>query len=269
MIIKKEREDLEVFSFIFGACFGSFLSVLILKLPKKESIFSLNRSCCPSCGHTIFWYHNIPLISYLFLKAKCAYCKEKISPLYFFVELITALVTLFLFIKLGISKEFIYMCLLSYVLIVLSFIDINYKAVPDYLLLIVLIFSFFTTNYDIYEAFKNAFLFSGALVLLNFVVTFYIQNIKAKIYNDENLKTQEALGVGDIPIIAMIGVMLGVESGIIAIFLAAFFAIIPAIYSNLFKKDIEIPFIPYLVLGFFTEYFFELELYTKVFFEIK
>ena len=269
MIIKKEREDLEVFSFIFGACFGSFLSVLILKLPKKELILSLNRSCCPSCGHTIFWYHNIPLLSYLFLSAKCSYCKEKISPLYFCVELITAILTLFLFVKLGISKEFIYMCFLGYVLIVLSFIDINYKAVPDYLLLIVLFFSFFVTDYDIYEAFKNAFLFSGAMVLLNFVVTFYIQNIKAKILKDENLKIQEALGEGDIPIIAMIGIVLGVESGIIAIFLAAFFAIIPAIYSNLVKKDIQVPFIPYLVLGFFIEYFFKLESFTKVFFEIK
>ena len=269
MIIKKEREDLEVFSFIFGACFGSFLSVLILKLPKKESIFSLNRSSCPSCGHIIYWYHNIPLLSYLFLKAKCSYCKEKISSLYFCIELITAILTLFLFLKLGLSQEFIYMCLLSYVLIVLSFIDINYKAVPDYLLLMALIFSFFATNYDIYETFKNAFLFSGAMVLLNFVVTFYIQNIKAKILKDESLKTQEALGEGDIPIIAMIGVMLGVEGGIIAIFLAAIFAIIPAIYSNLVKKDIQVPFIPYLVLGFFTEYFFELESFTKVFFEIK
>ena len=149
---------------------------------------------------------------------------------------------------------------------VLSFIDLKYKAAPDYLLLIALFLSFFTTNSNLLDAFKNAFLFSGALVLLNFVITFYIQNIKAKILKDESLKTQEALGEGDIPIIAMMGVILGLSSGIFAIFLAAFFAIIPSIYSNIVKKDIQTPFIPYLVLGFYVEYFFNLETFIKAFY---
>ena len=257
---------MELFSFIFGACIGSFLNVLILKLPLGESLLSNKRSKCPSCGHLIYWYHNIPILSYVFLKAKCSYCGVKISFQYFLVESISAFLTLLLFLKIGLSSEFIFMCLLSYVLIVLSFIDLKYKAAPDYLLLIALFLSFFTTNSNLLDAFKNAFLFSGALVLLNFVITFYIQNIKAKILKDESLKTQEALGEGDIPIIAMMGVILGLSSGIFAIFLAAFFAIIPSIYSNFINKDIQTPFIPYLVLGFFTEYFFDLETIIKVFF---
>ena len=266
MILVKEREDLEVFSFIFGICIGSFLNVLILKLPLSESIFTKARSKCPSCNHLIYWYHNIPLFSYLFFKAKCSYCGAKISFQYFLVELLSGIITLVLFLKLGLSQEFIYMCLLSYILITLSFIDLKYKAVPDYLLLIVLFFSFFASNFPIIESLKNAFLFAGAFVLLNFVITFYIQNIKSRLLKDESLKTQEALGEGDIPIIAMIGVVLGVNSGIFAIFLAAFFAIIPSIYSNLVKKDIQTPFIPYLVLGFFTEYFFNLETFIKAFY---
>ena len=257
---------MEVFSFIFGACIGSFLNVLILKLPLNESLLSSKRSKCPSCNHIIYWYHNIPLLSYIFLKAKCSYCKEKISFQYFLVEILSAIITLVLFLKLGLSYEFIFMSLLSYVLIVLSFIDLKYKAVPDYLLLIAFLLSFFSTNLSIFDSFKNAFLFAGALVLLNFVITFYIQNIKSRLLKDESLKTQEALGEGDIPIIAMIGVVLGVSSGVIAIFLAAFFAIIPSIYSNLVKKDIQTPFIPYLVLGFFTEYFFSLETIIKAFY---
>ena len=264
MILQNEREDLEVFSFIFGLCFGSFLNVLILRLPLNQSI--LTRSACPNCKHTIYWYHNIPLFSYLFLRGKCAYCKTKISFEYFLVEFITGFITLALYLKLGLTQEAMFMCLLSYVLITLSFIDFKYKAVPDYLLLLVLIISFFASELSIIESFKNAFLFSGAFVLLNFVVTFYIQNIKSKILKDENLKTQVALGEGDIPIIAMIGITLGVTSGVFAIFLAAFFAIIPAIYSNFVKKDIQTPFIPYLVLGFFTEYFFDLETIIKVFY---
>ena len=256
---------MELFSFIFGACIGSFLNVLILKLPLGESLLSNKRSKCPSCGHLIYWYHNIPILSYVFLKAKCSYC-VKISFQYFLVESISAFLTLLLFLKIGLSSEFIFMCLLSYVLIVLSFIDLKYKAAPDYLLLMALFLSFFATNSNLLDAFKNAFLFSGALVLLNFVITFYIQNIKAKILKDESLKTQEALGEGDIPIIAMMGVILGLSSGIFAIFLAAFFAIIPSIYSNIVKKDIQTPFIPYLVLGFYVEYFFNLETFIKAFY---
>ena len=266
MISQEEREDLELFSFIFGACIGSFLNVLILKLPLSESLLSNKRSKCPSCGHLIYWYHNIPLLSYLFLKAKCSYCGVKISFQYFLVEFISAILTLFLFLKIGLSLELIFMCLLSYVLIVLSFIDLKYKAAPDYLLLLALILSFFATSSNLLDAFKNAFLFAGALVLLNFVITFYIQNIKAKILKDESLKTQEALGEGDIPIITMIAVILGLSSGVFAIFLAAFFAIIPSIYSNIVKKDMQTPFIPYLVLGFYVEYFFNLETFTKAFY---
>ena len=264
MILQNEREDLEVFSFIFGLCFGSFLNVLILRLPLNQSI--LTRSACPNCKHTIYWYHNIPLFSYLFLRGTCAYCKTKISFEYFLVEFITGFITLALYLKLGLTQEAMFMCLLSYVLITLSFIDLKYKAVPDYLLLIVLIVSFFASDFSIIESFKNAFLFCGVFVLLNFIITFYIQNIKSKIVKDESLKEQVALGEGDIPIIAMIGISLGVTSGVFAIFLAAFFAIIPAIYSNFVKKDIQTPFIPYLVLGFFTEYFFDLQTITKVFY---
>jgi len=263
VILLNVREDLEVFSFIFGAVIGSFLNVLISRLPLNKSIVT-PRSFCPSCKHTISWYYNIPLFSYIFLKAKCAYCKIKIPTQYFIVELITAILTLSLYLKLGLVYELIYMLLFVYTLITLSFIDFKYKAVPDYLLLIALILSFFASSFNIIESFKNAFLFSGALVLLNFVITFYIQNIKSRILKDDTLKTQEALGEGDIPIIASIAIILGIKGALIAIFLAAFFAIIPSLYSNLVKKDIQTPFIPYLVLGLIIEYFFNLESFLKV-----
>ena len=231
MTSQKEREDLEVFSFIFGGIIGLFLNQLIIKLPKYE--FSITK------------YEG--------------------NSSYFIVELISAILTTALYLKLGFSQDFFLMIILCYVLIVLSFIDFKYKAVPDYLLLLVLVLSFFATNFSIIESFKNAFLFSGAVVLLNFVVTFYIQNIKSRILKDETLKEQVALGEGDIPIIAMIAVILGATGGIFAIFLGAFFAIIPSIYSNILKKDIQTPFIPYLVLGFLTEYFFNIESFIKAF----
>ncbi len=262
MILAQEREDLELFSFIFGLLFGSFLNVLILRLPKNKSFIAI-RSACPKCNHIISWFHNIPVFSYVFLKGKCAYCGGKISLQYPIVELLSAVITLVLFIKLGLGISLIYALIFFYSLIVLSFIDFKYKAVPDYLLLIALVASFFVTQYDLIEAFKNAFIISGAFVLLNFLVTFYIQNIKSKILKDESLKTQEAMGEGDIPILASLGVLLGIEGALIAIFLSALFAIIPSIYFRIKKKDIQIPFIPYLSLGLVVEYFFNI---SKVFY---
>jgi len=252
---------LEVFSFIFGLLIGSFLNVLIYRLPIKKS-FITPRSRCTSCETLIPWYLNIPLFSYIYLKGKCKECGEKISLQYPIVEFITAILTLGLYLKLGLSIGLLFSMVFFYTLIVLSFIDFKYKAVPDYLLLIALVFSFVITQKDLLDAFKDAFIVSGAFILLNFVITFYIQNIKSRILKDESLKEQEALGEGDIPILASIGAVLGFPGTFIAIFLSSLFAIIPSIYFQIKKKDIQTPFIPYLSLGLIVEYFFNI---SKVF----
>ncbi len=210
------------------------------------------------CKHTISWYYNIPLLSFLFLKGKCAYCSNKISLQYFTVELISGILTYVLFIKLDFSLEFLFIILLIYVFITLCFIDFAYKAVPDYLLLLILFLSFFVSPYSLLDSLTSAFILAGAFVLLNFVVSFYIQNIKAKILKDNTLKTQEALGEGDIPVIAAIAVILGVQGAMIVMFLAAIFAIIPSFLANCLRKDIHTAFIPYLFLGFLVEYFLSL-----------
>lgn len=252
---------MELFSFIFGCLFGSFLNVLIYRLPLQKS-FVTPRSRCTSCDTLIPWYLNIPIFSYIFLKGKCNFCGEKISIQYPIVEFLTGLISLALYLKLGISDDLIFSLVFFYTLIVLSFIDFKYKAVPDYLLLIALIFSFVITQKDLFQAFKDAFIISGAFILLNFVITFYIQNIKSRILKNESLKQQEALGEGDIPILASIGAILGFPGTLIAIFLSSLFAIIPSIYFQIKKKDIQIPFIPYLSLGLVVEYFFNI---SKVF----
>lgn len=156
-------------------------------------------------------------------------------------------------------------------LLVLSLYDFKYKAVPDYLLLFALLSSFFITNLDIFEALQSAFIVSGAFVILNFLVTFYIQNIKSRFLKDESLKTQAALGEGDIPLIASFGVILGVYNTFIAIFLSAIAAMFYAIYlrkikNKDIKNDLEIPFIPFLVFGFLLEYFFNLSNIFKDFY---
>ena len=244
---------LELFVFIFGLIMGSFLNLLIYRLPKNISLLNPKRSICPKCNYQLKWYENIPLISYIFLKAKCSKCNNFISLIYPIVELFTATVTLFLFFKLGINIDFLIILILFYTLITLSFIDLKYKSVPDYLLLIALIVAFISSDFS----FKNSLIFIGGIVLLEFFITFYIQNIKSRILNDDSLKTQKALGDGDIPIFAIIGGILGVKLGLFAIFLSTVFAIIPAIYNQIKKQEIETPFIPFLTLGLLVVYLFD------------
>ena len=141
-----------------------------------------------------------------------------------------------------------------FILLILSIIDFKIKAVPDYLLLILLVldiiflFQYNPTN------FIYMLSFTGGIVLLNFFITFYIQNIKSKIYKDKTLKNQTALGEGDIPVIATIGTLLEPNLAFVAVFLSAVFAIIPSIFYIIVKKENQLPFIPFLSLGLFVVY---------------
>ncbi|SVC50208.1 uncharacterized protein METZ01_LOCUS303062, partial [marine metagenome] len=131
--------ELYIIVFIIGLIFGSFLNVLIYRLPLDISLFKPLGSTCTHCKHRIKWHENIPILSYLLLKGKCSNCSKPISIVYPFVELTTALVTLLLYMNYWLNWELIVTIALFYTLIVLSFIDLKYKAVPDYLLIIAVI----------------------------------------------------------------------------------------------------------------------------------
>jgi leader peptidase (prepilin peptidase)/N-methyltransferase len=144
--------------------------------------------------------------------------------------------------------ELIVTATLFYTLIVLSFIDLKYKAVPDYLLIIAVMLAVIVGDLI------DILIFAGGFVLLELVITFYIQNVKAKITKNKDLETQSALGEGDIPIAGVIGGLLGLQLGISAIFMAAVVGLLLSIYNLLSKKEIETPFIPFLSLGLFITY---------------
>jgi len=239
----------EISFFLIGLIFGSFANMLIHRLPNNISCFNPTRSICPNCKSTISWYENIPLLSYIWLKATCSKCKKSISISYFLVELLCGLVFVFLYIKLGLTFEFLSFVVLFWLLIILSVIDINHKAVPDYLLIVVLIVAFFLPNFYYVEALS----FAGGGFLLEIFVTFYIQNIKYKITKNSELKSAKAMGEGDIPVFAIIGGVLGVGLGIVAITIGTLVALIPSIVGTL-KNQPQIPFIPYLSLGLFLTY---------------
>lgn len=260
-ILTIEKDDLVEYNtfiiLISGLVIGSFLNMLIYRLPLGISLLNPKRSICTHCNHTIKWYENIPVISYIFLQGKCSNCKTQISLLYPIVEIITSFVSVMLYNKLGLNNEFYFITIIFYLLILLSFIDLKYKAVPDYLLvMLVLITLAYLVLYKM-EQLSLFFMFAGGIFMIELFVTFYVQNIKSYLLKDDSLKTQKAMGEGDIPIIAVIGGILGVQFGMLAIFLSAIFAIIPSIVNIVFKKEIETPFIPYLSLGLFITFIYE------------
>ena len=242
--------------FLVGLVFGSFLNVLIHRLPLAISLVKPLGSECPQCSHAIKWYENIPVFSFLILKGKCSKCSGSISFIYPLVEIITAIVTLLLYIKLSLSWETGVTVTLFYTLIILSFIDLRYRAVPDYLLILAVILAIIVGDLI------NILVFVGGFFLLELAITFYIQNVKARITKNKDLETQRALGEGDMPIAGVIGGLLGIQLGISAIFLGALLALLPAIYNLISQKEMETAFIPFLSLGLFITIINEFNLFT-------
>ena len=174
--------------FLIGLVFGSFLNVLIHRLPLSISLFKPLGSACPHCSYEIKWFENIPVLSYLFLKGKCSNCSASISKTYPLVEIITATVTLVIYLNFIPNWEMLAIVALFYTLIVLSFIDLKYREVPDYLLIIVVVLTIFVGDLI------NLLIFTGGLLLLELAITFYIQNIKAKITkNKEYLLNKDVI----------------------------------------------------------------------------
>ena len=242
--------------FLVGLVFGSFLNVLIHRLPLAISLVKPVGSICPHCNHGIKWYENIPIFSYLLLKGRCSDCSKSISIIYPIVEIITAAVTLLLYMNIWLGWELILTIALFYTLIVLSFIDLKYKEVPDYLLIIAVALAMLVGDL-IY-----VLLFTGGFFILELTLTFYIQNIKSRLTKNKELETQRALGEGDMPIAGVIGGLLGLHLGVSAIFLAAILALVPAIYNLFSKKEIETAFIPFLSLGLFITLISKFNLFT-------
>jgi leader peptidase (prepilin peptidase)/N-methyltransferase len=116
--------------FLFGAVVGSFLNVCIVRIPRGDSIVH-PPSHCPDCKTAIRFYDNIPLVSYFALLGRCRSCGETISSRYFFVELLTACLAVALYYQFGFSLAFLVSFIFVAALIVISFIDLDVRIVPD------------------------------------------------------------------------------------------------------------------------------------------
>lgn len=233
------------FSTVFGLVFGSFLNVLISRIPKDENI-AFPASYCPKCNTSLKFYHNIPLFSWIFLGGKCAFCKEKISIQYPVVELLTAIIFAAVFFKLGLSYMAFMVALSFSFLLALSVIDYYYKAVPDSLNLLALTTAIVAaTNFQGFVLnFENALLCVGGFALLRFYLSYLIK--------------KEALGEGDLMVAGTMGAMLGIKLTLMAVFTSAVLALpVMLIMKNETDESKIVPFVPFLVLALFIVYIFD------------
>jgi leader peptidase (prepilin peptidase) / N-methyltransferase len=121
---------LSIFVFIIGACIGSFLNVVIYRLPRDLSVNTPRRSFCPACKEPIPWYQNLPLVSWIVLRGRCAHCGARISSRYFIVELLTAILFLLIWNFFPWQMATAYWLFISLV-IAATFIDFEHFIIPD------------------------------------------------------------------------------------------------------------------------------------------
>lgn len=230
--------------FILGAVTGSFLNMLAYRIPEKLKI--TGRSFCPECKKTIPWYYNIPVLSYLILKGRCAFCGKRISLRYFIVEFATTSTFLLSSIKFEFNES-IFAAIFSSSLILAAAIDFERKVVYDLNNLFTLI-----TGMVYMLLFKKNLLEVVLAAVLSLSILYISKLIVEKKIN------KEALGSGDFYFVLSASIFLGIKV-IYGLFIASFTGALAG-YFLLYKGRIEkyeaIPFIPYLTGGFLISLFF-------------
>jgi leader peptidase (prepilin peptidase)/N-methyltransferase len=259
---------LPVFTFTLGAMVGSFLNVCIARIPNDESIV-YPASHCPKCKAPIPFYCNIPLISYVWLRARCRSCSEPISSRYFLVELLTGLMALALYYRFSFGFEFIVGFIFVGALIVISFIDLDVWIIPNEISLpgIVLGFLFSVVGYFL-DGERYEFLPSPLSSLVGIIAGGGFLWAVAEIY--ERVRKKEGMGGGDIKLLAMIGSFLGGLSFPITLFIASVLGsavglVVMVLKKTGFKPDLAIPFGPFLCTSAVLFLFFSKEIVEFIF----
>ena len=271
---------LGAFSFGLGACIASFLNVVIWRVPRGESIVS-PPSHCPKCNTAIKWYQNIPILSWLALRGKCANCKAPISPRYPFVEFLGAVLFLAAFWRYG------YFAPLAWVwislMIVGSFIDFDHRLLPDFVTVGGMVWGVATalvfwaigafTPYHFHNLPCAQGTFYVSIVqsicggALGFALLWLVRFLGSKAFK------REAMGLGDVFLLGAVGAVSGCTAVLFTLVLSSVYGTIAglgaiALSKARLGKFVEIPFGPYICLGSLTWMFRGPEIvdwYTKLF----
>lgn len=231
---------------VFGLIFGSFLNVIIYRVPRRESVV-LPSSHCPACDHQLAASDNIPVISYILLKGECRYCGVPISFKYPAVELITAFLALAALMKYGFTPAFFMAAFFLPVLLALSAIDIEYKIIPNVIVLpSIALGALLVPLYALVKA-DNISLVDQAdwrWPIVGFLIGGGLLLLLALLWPN-------GMGGGDIKLAGFMGLFLG-RYVVVALFLGFLLGSLGGLFAMFFlgkgRKDL-IPFGPYLAAG--------------------
>ncbi len=258
------------FVFLYGLAIGSFLNVVIYRVPRGKSIVS-GGSACPGCGGSIRWYDNIPLVSYLILRGRCRGCGAPISPRYPAVELLTAAIFSGIFLQLALggapsggpaaiwTVPWI-LRLLAYLwfggaLIACAFIDAEHRIIPNRIVFPTFLIGLVLLLAADYHAWSGMFLgvlAGGGIPLLLLLLS-------------PLLLKRQGMGMGDVKLGATMGLFLGWQLVLLAIFfasLAGSFYNLPKMFGGAEKRRQAFPFGPFLAIGALAAFFIGTPLIT-------
>ena len=231
-----------IYVLLVGLIFGSFLNVLIYRIPLKITVVK-GRSFCPICKHNLNWLDLFPVFSYLFLGAKCRYCKAPISLRYPVVEMLNALCYVSAYLIFGLHISTLVYCVVCSCLIVLSFIDLDKGLIPDRFHVIIggggLLMAVVVRDLPIIDRVIGLVAISIPMLLVAVLIG--------------------GMGIGDVKLLAVCGFLLGWKlilfAFLTASICAAVFAVIMMIKKAAHRKS-EIPFGPFISLGVIVAMFF-------------
>ncbi len=247
MLSDLEKDFWSPFVFVFGAICGSFLNVCIYRLPRRQSII-LPPSRCMSCRTKIRFYDNIPIIGYLLCQGRCRYCGKPFSIRYAFVELLTAVLVTSLFCAYGITTQSVFFFLFFSVLIVVSFIDIDHRIIPNSIsipgiflgFLAAVIMPLFVDDWFVTpkESLLGLVLGGGSLFFVNYAYSWFTG--------------RDGIGFGDVKLLAMMGAFFGAAVVLWTIFLGSLMGSIYGVGMIVLQRrssKYPMPFGPFIVLG--------------------
>jgi leader peptidase (prepilin peptidase)/N-methyltransferase len=243
----------QIITFILGACIGSFLNVVIYRLPRSLAPHRPSRSFCPACKNSIASYDNIPILSYLILRGRCRNCQARIAIRYPIIELLSGVLALCCYIKFGLTLEALIYYAFIACLVTITFIDIDHQIIPD---------SISLPGIPIFGA---AAYFASLLplkdILLGILIGGGILYLVAWGYH--LFTRREGMGGGDIKLLAMTGALIGWQGVIFTIFVSSVLGSVIGLIVMLINKKgmkLAIPFGPFLALGALLYLFFGTEL---------
>jgi prepilin signal peptidase PulO-like enzyme (type II secretory pathway) len=217
---------------IFSAIIGSFLNMLIYRLPlmlSRENISPLNpkRSICPHCGHTLTLKDLVPIISFLSTKGKCRYCKNKINISYLLVEIISVISTIIIYYFIGLNYELLFFLTLNYALITLFFTDYKHQLLPDIITLPIL---WLGIIYHLIYGSLEVSVIGAILGYVSLWSVFWLFKLITK---------KEGMGYGDFKLFALIGAWFTWQALHLIILIAAILGIV---YFMIFIRQKNTPF---------------------------